>query len=140
MRKIIFATHHQMASGLKDTFNYIAPNVAKIITVDAYMDNTPVDVQIKALLDDLDTQDELIIFTDLLGGSVNQAFVKYLTQPHIHLITGINLPVILTILLALPKENYLSPTTIRNALTDARTQLIYVNDYLTAQIQDGDDE
>lgn len=140
MRKIIFATHHRMASGLKDTFNYIAPHVAEIITVDAYMDNKSIEEQVNGLWEDVAVQDEVIIFTDLLGGSVNQAFVKYLAHPHTHLITGVNLPVILTILLSLPKEDYLAPDAIRNALTDAKTQLIYVNDYLTAQAQDEDDE
>ncbi|MFT8949011.1 MAG: PTS N-acetylglucosamine transporter subunit IIBC [Liquorilactobacillus hordei] len=140
MRKIIFATHHQMASGLKDTFDYIAPNTAKITVLDAYLDNNPVDKQIKDLLEDISSSDEVIIFTDLLGGSVNQAFVQYLTHPRIHLITGVNLPIILTVLLSLPKKGYLTAEAVRTAISDARAQLIYVNDYLKTQIQDEDDE
>ncbi|WP_057736386.1 PTS sugar transporter subunit IIA [Liquorilactobacillus uvarum] len=140
MRKIIFATHHQMASGLKDTFDYIAPHTVDVITLDAYMDNTPIDGQVNDFFENISKQDEVIVFTDLLGGSVNQAFAKHLGHPHVHLITGVNLPIILTILLALPKEDYLAPEAVRSAIADAKTQLIYVNDYLTAQAQDEDDE
>ncbi|MFR3685903.1 MAG: PTS sugar transporter subunit IIA [Enterococcus sp.] len=94
MRKIIFASHLNFAKGLEETVRFIMPNTAEIIVINAYTQNVPVEEEIGAVLNDLAAEDEALIFTDLLGGSVNQAFVPYLAHPHIHLITGMNLPVI----------------------------------------------
>ena len=54
MRKIIFASHHRFADGLKDTFDYIAPNVADVTAISAYVDNVPVAEAIKQALTGLD--------------------------------------------------------------------------------------
>lgn len=66
MRKIIFASHHRFADGLKDTFDYIAPNVADVTAISAYVDNVPVAEAIKQALTGLDlSKDEVLVFTDL---------------------------------------------------------------------------
>lgn len=140
MRKIILASHHKMAEGIKDTLAYIMPNNGEIIAINAYLDNTPVESEIESVLATVTDQDEVLVFTDLLGGSVNQAFSKYLTQSNIQLITGMNLPVIMTILLSAGSEK-VTPQLIEQAITEGREQLIYVNQYVKEQVQlDEEDE
>ncbi|WP_272947202.1 PTS sugar transporter subunit IIA [Sporolactobacillus inulinus] len=84
-------------------------------------------------------KDEVVVFTDLLGGSVNQSFAKYTARPHFHVITGINLPIVLTIALK-PDDTYLTAEQIRSSLDEAKEQLIYVNDFITNRPEDEDDE
>lgn len=139
MRKIIFASHLNFAKGLEETVRFIMPNTAKIIVINAYTQNVPVEEEVGAVLNDLAAEDEALIFTDLLGGSVNQAFVPYLAHPHIHLITGMNLPVIMTVLLGLSDE-YIDANFLEKALSEGREQMLYVNTYLLNQESDAEDE
>ena len=139
MRKIIFASHHNLAQGLKETIQYIVPNIEEIIAISAYTTNTPVEQEVEEALADLTETDEALIFTDLLGGSVNQAFVKYLNHANVHVIAGMNVPVILTILLGL-NESLVTKETIQFAIQEGQSQLIYVNDYMENQELDEEDE
>ena len=139
MRKIIIASHHKLAAGLKDTLDYILGGVDNVVDISAYIDNKPVNETIDAVLEDLAASDEIIVFTDLLGGSVNQAFFSYLSRDHFHVITGVNLPVIMTIALQ-PNDTYLTDDMIQSAITEAREQLIYVNDFVAKLAIDDEDE
>ncbi|EGO8075915.1 TPA: PTS N-acetylglucosamine transporter subunit IIBC [Enterococcus faecium] len=139
MKKIIIATHHYLAKGFKDTLEYIVPNTVEVIDINAYIDNISIESQILKSLKDFSKDEQIFVFTDLLGGSVNQEFVKQLSESKIELITGVNLPLIITIILQLG-ENKLSKESIHEAIEEARNQLIYVNDYLKAQEMDEDDE
>ena len=78
MTKIIIASHHSLAEGFKSTLEYIAPGVANIVTLNAYLDNVSIEDQVKAIMNELKEDEETIIFTDLLGGLVNQELTKYL--------------------------------------------------------------
>ena len=42
MRKIVLASHHLLADGLKDTIQYLMPSLSDIQSVSANMDNVPV--------------------------------------------------------------------------------------------------
>ncbi|GEN49252.1 PTS sugar transporter subunit IIA [Ligilactobacillus pobuzihii] len=140
MRKIIFASHHKLASGLKNTLDYIAPNTAEITTIDAYMTNLPVEEEISKALEKISlSDDEVIVFTDMMGGSVNQNFIKYLDNPHFHLIAGMNLPLVLSVLLALP-DGFLEPDQLRAEIQEAKQQIVYVNDKVKELATDEDDE
>lgn len=68
MRKIVLASHHLLADGLKDTIQYLMPTLTDIKSVSAYMDNVPVEKQLKEALGEINEDDEYIIFTDMLGG------------------------------------------------------------------------
>lgn len=139
MRKIILASHHNLAIGMKETLEYIMPNLGDVTAIAAYTTNAPVDQEIDNALVDLTDTDEAIIFTDLLGGSVNQNFIRYLSLPNIHVITGMNLPVIMACLLPLGEEA-IDPENLRQGIIEGQEQIIYVNDFLTEQTIDEEDE
>lgn len=140
MKKIIIASHHKLAQGFKDTLNYIVPVIdAEIIAISAYTTNTPIEQEIVESLNDLQPEDEVIVFTDLLGGSVNQAFVPYLSNPHFHVISGMSLPLIMTVVLTLNDQKMTSEQ-LRNSIKEAQEQIVYVNDYFAALAVDEDDE
>jgi len=41
-RKIVLASHHRLAAGLKDTLDFITNGMADVIALTAYLDNQPV--------------------------------------------------------------------------------------------------
>ncbi|MGP7819675.1 PTS sugar transporter subunit IIA [Niallia sp. 01092] len=139
MRKIIIASHHKMAEGVKDTLNYITGDHGNVHALSAYLNNTPIQEEIEELLKDVKGEDEVLVFTDLLGGSVNQAFFPYTARPHFHVITGINLPVIMSLILE-PDNDYLTVDQIRFALNEAKEQLVYVNDFVANMSKDDEDD
>lgn len=58
MRKIVLASHHLLADGLKDTIQYLMSTLTDIQSVSAYMDNVPVEKQLKEALGEINEDDE----------------------------------------------------------------------------------
>lgn len=139
MKKVIIASHHNLAKGLKATLNYISPNTVEIIDVNAYVDEKNLEKAVDTALGQFETGEQIIAFTDMVGGSVNQEFAKRLGEYNLQLISGVNLPVALAIILSLG-EKELSADMIRMTVEEARQQLVYVNDSLLSQEMDDDDE
>lgn len=139
MKKIIIASHQYLAQGLKSTLEYIVPNTVEVIDINAYIENISVENQILTSLEQCNEEEQIFVFTDLLGGSVNQEFIEKITKYNIELIAGANLPIIMTIVLKLGEQD-LTKDEIREAIEEARNQLVYVNDLLSTQEIDEDDE
>ena len=139
MKKIIIASHQYLAQGLKSTLEYIVPNTVEVIDINAYIENISVENQILTSLEQCNEEEQIFVFTDLLGGSVNQGFIEKITKYNIELIAGANLPIIMTIVLKLGEQD-LTKDEIREAIDEARDQLVYVNDLLSTQEIDEDDE
>ena len=76
MRRFIFASHHYLAYGLKDTVDFLTNKAKTIYDINAYAEDKEQNLEsrVKELFDTFDPQDEVIVLTDLLGGSVYQEF------------------------------------------------------------------
>ncbi len=120
MKQILIATHGKMASGIKYTAELIVGQTAEITTIDAYV--TPDDnVEEKfAGYFKKHEGERIIVFTDLMGGSVNQKLMGYAKQDNVTLITGTNLPVLMQVMLA---DDDVSEDEIREYIEDARGEL-----------------
>lgn len=139
MTKIIVATHERLAEGFQRTLNYIAPEIVEISILTAYVENVPVEEELTTLLTSSDDGEQIIILTDLLGGSVNQACSKWIGKENIHLIAGLNFPLLLSLVLE-AGQGELSEDQIRTHIEEAKKQIIYVNDYLKESTMDMEDE
>ncbi|WP_100486726.1 PTS sugar transporter subunit IIA [Sporolactobacillus pectinivorans] len=137
MRKIIIASHNKLADGMKKTLEFISGPKKNCIALSAYVNNKPIEDEIAEIIKKVPAEDELIIFTDMLAGSVNQKFFPYQERPHTHIISGMNLPIILAIVLS-PENDYLTEDRVRQLITEARDQLVYVND-IKAEVSDDDE-
>lgn len=137
MRKIIIASHNKLADGMKQTLEFIAGPKQNCIALSAYVDNKPIETEIAEIIKKIPDDDEVIIFTDMLAGSVNQKFFPYQERPHTHIISGMNLPIVLAITL-FPDQDYLTGDRIRALISEAKDQLIYVND-IKAEMSDNDE-
>lgn len=124
MKQILIATHGKMASGIQSTAELIVGKMAQITTIDAYL--TPddnVEEKFDAYFKEHE-QDRVIVFTDLMGGSVNQKLIPYSKRENVTLVTGTNLAVLLQVMMA---EEDVSESQIRGYVKEARKELKVVS-------------
>lgn len=124
MRKFLIASHYTMADGLKDTVRFFT-GAENLDSISAYVDGTALADQIAQWTAGLEPGDEAVIFTDIMGGSVNQALTA-LASDKVHVITGMNLPLVVELVLA-PQDQPLDPEQIAKTVEGARSQLVYMN-------------
>ena len=81
---------------------------------------------IQAYFQKLNKQDEVIILTDLPCGSVNQMLMSYLKRPQTHLVSGVNLCLVLALMLDQTDTD--TAVLIRQAVIESRQQILYINE------------
>jgi fructoselysine and glucoselysine-specific PTS system IIA component len=132
IRKFIIATHGTFAGGIKSSLDIIIGSMEHVFLIQAYADeNISVEAEIKKILEQINDQDELVVFTDLLGGSVTNQVIQNALKPNVHIVAGFNLPLIIDVLLA-GNDTPLDEV-INAALGNAKEQMVYVNQLLTLQ-------
>lgn len=138
MRRFIFASHHKLAYGLKDTVDFLAGATKTIYDINAYLDDETKDIDtvVAELFASFDDEDEVVVLVDMMGGSVYQKFYPYMSEK-VHVICGMNLPMALSFVLA-SEEECLTSEKVEQVLMDCKNQLVYVNK-MAASV-DEDDE
>ena len=124
MKQILIATHGKMASGIRYTAELIVGKMAEITTIDACV--TPEDNVEKKFEEYFEQHenDRIFVFTDLMGGSVNQKLLGYSQKENVTLITGTNLPVLMQVMMA---DDDVTEDEIREFIDDAREELQVVD-------------
>lgn len=101
MKKILVASHGHLASGIKSVAKILLHDDSAITAVDCYVDESDPGEKIRAFIDAVEPQDEALIFTDLLGGSVcNMVTAMRPELKGIVHVTGFNLAVVLECLIS----------------------------------------
>lgn len=138
MRRFIFASHHKLAYGLKDTVDFLTGATKIIYDINAYLDDETKDIDtvVAELFASFDDEDEVVVLVDMMGGSVYQKFYPYMSEK-VHVICGMNLPMALSLVLA-PEDERLTSEKVEQVLMDCKNQLMYVNK-MAASV-DEDDE
>lgn len=124
MKQILIVTHGKMASGIRYTAELIVGKMDEITTIDAYV--TPED-NVEKKFEEYFAQhenDRIFVFTDLMGGSVNQKLLGYSQKENITLITGTNLPVLMQVMMA---DDDVTEDEIQEFIDDAREELQVVD-------------
>lgn len=132
-KKLLIATHSVFADGIKNAMELVTGEQNSVSTLCAYTnDMTEVKTPIKEIIDALCDDEELIVTTDIFGGSVNNEFMKYLSKSNIYLIAGVNLPLLFELIMNLESENTVQM--IETAVKNARKQLQYCNPLIQCSI------
>lgn len=132
-KKLLIATHSVFADGIKNAMELVTGEQNSVSTLCAYTnDMTEVETPIKEIIDALCDDEELIVTTDIFGGSVNNEFMKYLSKSNIYLIAGVNLPLLFELIMNLESENTVKM--IETAVKNARKQLQYCNPLIQCSI------
>lgn len=136
MRHYIIMSHGKLVLGLKDTLEMFVGNRKDITYITAYVDDVKLNDMVKPIISKMGYEDELVIITDLLGGSVNNEMMQYLRRPHTHLISGFNYCLILE--LVTQSSEYLTKEKIEDIVQKSREQMAYVN-IIEANKDEGDE-
>lgn len=140
MKRFVFASHHSMATGMRDTMEFLTKTSDPIYDISAYMNATG-DENLEAVVADLFAgfapEDTIVIMTDLLSGSVNQKFFPYMND-HVFLLSGVNVPLAMQLMIA--DEEDLTSDFIQECLAEAREQIVFVNEWEKQNSVDDEDE
>ncbi|MDR3174209.1 MAG: hypothetical protein LBU19_08170 [Treponema sp.] len=99
MRKILIGTHGKLALGYKDSIEMIAGSYANVEYICFYSEDKNYEAEVRNFMKALPPEDEIIVLTDMLAGSVCQLFLPYTERPGFYMFTGINLPIVLEIIM-----------------------------------------
>ena len=132
MNQIIIAAHGRLASGMKETLEFFGAR--NIVILEQTVQESGFEAKVEKILQQYAGQN-CIVFTDLYGGSVNQIFFKNLRDHAFHLITGMNLAMILECAFT---ETDLDASQLKEIIANACRQTCYMNDLLTGGGEDDD--
>ena len=136
MRQYIFASHAHFATGIKESTELLSGARDNVHDLSMFVDGrTDVAEEAAKLLATFDPADDVIVRTDLFGGSVNNEFTKIVqTRPNTYLVANMNLPLLIQLLFS--DQEAPADQVIREILAADDTRVKFVNDLLT----DADDE
>lgn len=138
-RKFLIATHGTLAGGIKSSLDIITGAMDNVFLIEAYVNvNRSLEDEIKTVLEQVGDNDELIVFSDILGGSVTNQILQYALQTNVHVVSGFNLPLVIEIVLA--DANTPAEEVIAEAIENAKQQMVYVNKLLTSQNQEEEND
>lgn len=125
-RKFLIATHGALASGFRSSLEMIAGAGDSVHLIQAYMDESkPVNEELTNLFGSAGPEEEWVVFSDLLGGSITNQLVQAAAGKNVHIVAGFNLPLLLEVVLSDPEEPI--GDILEAAIDRAREQLVYVN-------------
>lgn len=137
MIKILLISHFGLASGLKNTLSYfIVDDQEKVQAIDAYLNGEDPKEALNLYFENIKETDKVIIFSDILGGSVNQYCLPYMKDKQVYLFAGFNLPMVLQSTFL---SNLATDEEIKSLETVGREAVVFMNDY-TFETFSEDDE
>lgn len=132
-RKIILASHGHFASGILNSLELIFGTEHSIFALDCYVtEDFDLTKTVKQLMEEHQGQ-ELIIITDLFGGSVNNEFLQYIDQPHVYLIAGLNLPLLIEMATKIEGADSIEAL-IQRVLHDSKAMIQFCNESIAQKI------
>lgn len=138
MRKFLLASHGRLAEGIYSSIQIILGCNVNISTICAYTDeNISFEQQVENAINNMSLGDELIVVTDIYGGSVNNEFMKYIERDNVHLVAGMNLPLLIELL---TRQEHNTEMLIEGALRASKKSIMYCNKILTTACSPEDDE
>jgi mannose/fructose-specific phosphotransferase system component IIA len=136
-RKFLIATHGAFAKGISSSLDIIIGPMENVFLLQAYLDeNKGIEEELTGLLGNVREDDEWVIFSDLLGGSITNQVLQVALRENVHVVAGFNLPVLLEVLLA--DTNDPIEEVIEQAIIQAREQLVYVNKLINHRKSESD--
>jgi mannose/fructose-specific phosphotransferase system component IIA len=135
MRKFLIATHGQFARGIKSSLEIIIGQTENLFLIEAYVEgNKGIESEMEGILENIGEQDELIVFTDLLGGSITNQVLRSTQGRNVHVVSGFNLALLIEVIMA--GADTAAPELIESAIANAKEQMAYVNKLMASHTDD----
>ena len=126
MRKILLISHFGLAGGLLSTLSYFGVANDSFTAINAYEDNLDPKAELEKFWAGVSEEDQVLIFTDIMGGSVNQLVTPLISRPNTYVLAGMNLPMLITAA-TLPEDADLDA--VRMLVEEAKNGVVLMNDY-----------
>lgn len=138
MRNIIIASHAHFAAGINEALELLSGTHENVSVICMFVDGND-DVEGTATRAvEAAGEGDVIVCTDLFGGSVNNEFTKLVqTHDNVYLVTNMNLPLLLQLVFA--DEDQPTAELLRELVASDDTRVKFVNDIL-AENEDEDEE
>jgi fructoselysine and glucoselysine-specific PTS system IIA component len=130
MRQFIIASHGSFSKGMMDSITMIMGEFANVqdFSISTSDSQEAIAIRIENILRKYGEEDDIIVLTDVLGGSVMNIFIGYMQTHNVHVITGVNLPLALEILDA--EEETELQTVIHESIEKGKEGIKYINEIL----------
>ena len=126
MRKYLIASHGTFSSGIKSSLDMIIGETNNVHLINGYVSgNKSIEEDLFAILQQVREDDELIVFSDLTGGSITNQVLRLTQGKNVHVVSGFNLALVIEVLMADSSEP--AAALIESAITNAKEQIVYVN-------------
>lgn len=140
MRHMIIASHAHFASGIYEALSLLGGGSdVDIKVICAFVDGAnDIAEAVRAELDPIPEADEVLVCTDIFGGSVNNEFTNVIQQRgNVHLVTNMNLPLLISLLFAINEPDL--ATAVRTIVAGDDVHPKYCNDELASLDTDDED-
>lgn len=134
MNHFIIASHGELARGMKNSILFFNPQVSVDVIEQTIIESGFKEKAITIL--EKNKSKNIVVFTDLFGGSVNQIFMSLLTKYDFYLITNMNLGIILEFVFM---EEIITPQLIRDKTSNIQNNLYFMNDFI-AQMNNNEED
>ncbi|MBE6110165.1 MAG: PTS N-acetylglucosamine transporter subunit IIBC [Erysipelotrichaceae bacterium] len=136
MNRFIIATHSTLAEGFWNALKFFNQDIDNVEFLNCYVETNEVEKELRERLEQY-PDDNLIVLTDIAGGSVNQTASKLMKEYSFHLITGINLGLLLELVFT---GDELNDEMIAASVSQAQSQMIYMNRAAASEADDDSDD
>lgn len=104
--------------------------------INAYVESQEFEKEFRTALEKVKGEN-VIVLSDIMGGSVNQVATRLMQEFSYQLITGINLPLLIELTFM---PDGITAEQIRNSVANAREQIVYVNDFVRQEEAGSEEE
>lgn len=134
-RKLILASHGKLASGITSSLELICGKQLAIETLDCYLtEDFDLQKEVKNIMNAY-RDDEIVVVTDLFGGSVNNEFLTQINRPNFYLVAGMNLPFLVELSMQLQQADSL-PKLIEATLETSKQTIQFCNQAIMNQMEE----
>lgn len=125
MRKTLLISHFGLAGGLRSTLSYFGLADESFTVINAFENDQDPKPELDKFWEGVSDEDQVFIFTDILGGSVNQMVTPCVSRPDTWVFAGMNLPMLIAAA-TLPEDA--GAEDIRRAVEEAKNGIVLMND------------
>ena len=136
MNQFIIVTHATLAGGFADVVRFFKSDLENVQFINAYVESQEFEKEFRTALEKVKGEN-VIVLSDIMGGSVNQVATRLMQEFSYQLITGINLPLLIELTFM---ADGITAEQIRNSVVNAREQIVYVNDFVRQEEAGGEEE
>lgn len=131
MKKILAMTHGKFCEGICSSLKVIAGDEDSVDVLSVMESDAPATVQerLKAYLDAIPEDMPVFILTDIPAGSTTTLACPFMMErKNVHLISGLNLGMLLTLVLTPIEDSEDIAAAIHTLLDEARETITYINE------------